>query len=126
MAFHRGGPPLYLATLNLPLSKNLPYNTVGFPGTIDEVGLWGMVLSAAEVTSLYDSGSGSTFPFASGGNIPPTAIAGINQFLNAWTTSTTLSGTGSDIEGTVASYAWTQTAGPTVGVIINPSRSTTM
>lgn len=34
-------------------------------GTIDEVGLWSRALSSAEVTSLYNGGSGLQYPFSS-------------------------------------------------------------
>lgn len=34
-----------------------------FDGTIDEVGYWSRVLSGAEITSLYNSGSGLAYPF---------------------------------------------------------------
>ena len=34
-----------------------------FNGIIDEVGIWTRVLTATEVTSLYNSGSGNTYPF---------------------------------------------------------------
>lgn len=34
-----------------------------FPGYIDEVGIWGKVLTQAEITELYNSGSGKTYPF---------------------------------------------------------------
>jgi hypothetical protein len=34
-----------------------------FDGDIDEIGIWGRVLTASERTELYDSGSGVTYPF---------------------------------------------------------------
>jgi hypothetical protein len=34
-----------------------------FNGRIDEVGIWSRVLTAAEITQLYNSGSGLTYPF---------------------------------------------------------------
>lgn len=34
-----------------------------FPGYIDEVGTWGKVLTQAEVTELWNSGTGKTYPF---------------------------------------------------------------
>src|ERR1019366_4051939 len=65
------------------------------------------------------------YPFGGVVNIPPVANAGPNQNLPAGTTSTTLSGSGTDADGTVVGYAWTQTAGPTAGVTINPTTSAT-
>lgn len=46
-------------------------------------------------------------------NAPPVANAGNDQTVNAGA-SVTLQGTGSDANGTISSYAWTQTAGPVV------------
>ena len=34
-----------------------------FDGVIDEVGLWSKVLSATEITDLYNSGAGFAYPF---------------------------------------------------------------
>src|ERR1035441_4923602 len=65
------------------LGKNLPSNTAGFPGTIDEVGVWNRVLTSSEVTSLYNTGTGFQYPFGSVINMPPVANAGTNQTLPA-------------------------------------------
>jgi hypothetical protein len=58
----------------------------------------------------------STWPTSGGeGNIAPTANAGPDQDSVTGGTVVTLNGTGSsDPDGTIASYLWTQTAGPTV------------
>jgi len=48
-------------------------------------------------------------------NVAPTANAGANQAVNE-STPVTLSGSGTDVDGTIASYAWTQTGGPTVAL----------
>lgn len=46
--------------------QNLPTDS-WFDGLIDEVGLWmGKALSDAEITSLYNSGSGLAYPFTTG------------------------------------------------------------
>src|ERR1039457_1855280 len=83
-----------------------------FQGTIDEVGAWSRALTPAEVASLYNTGAGSPYPFYPGGTLPPTASAGPSQNLSAGITSTTLSGSGTDADGVVVGYAWTQTGGP--------------
>jgi hypothetical protein len=36
-----------------------------FKGVLDELGIWGRTLSAEEITSLYNSGGGVTYPFSS-------------------------------------------------------------
>src|SRR5665213_1788159 len=117
--------PTAFSNFDFGLGKNLPSNTAGFPGTIDEVGVWGRVLSATEVMALYNAGAGVAYPFNGGTNTPPTASAGTSQSLPVNTTSTTLNGTGNSAGGTITNYAWVQTAGPTSGIIINPATSTT-
>jgi hypothetical protein len=97
--------PTVFSTYDFGLGKNLPTNTAGFAGTIDEAGVWGRALTAAEVTSLYSSGTGNQYPFGGVPNIPPVAIAGPNQNLSAGITTTTLSGSGTDADGVVVSYA---------------------
>jgi len=46
-------------------------------------------------------------------NNTPTADAGPNQILTLPTNSTNLDGTGTDTDGTIVSYVWTQISGPT-------------
>lgn len=46
-------------------------------------------------------------------NAAPTANAGVDQTVEPFTT-VTLTGSGTDTDGTIASYAWTQTSGTTV------------
>ena len=48
-------------------------------------------------------------------NQPPVANAGIDQSINE-NTSVTLSGTGTDSDGTISGYAWMQIAGPVVAM----------
>lgn len=38
-----------------------------FDGIIDELGIWGRVLTAAEITELYNSGAGRDYAYISGG-----------------------------------------------------------
>jgi hypothetical protein len=58
-------------------------------------------------------------------NVPPTASAGPDQTLLLPTNNTILNGTGTDTDGTIASYAWTKIAGPAAGVIGTPTSATT-
>jgi hypothetical protein len=46
-----------------------------YSGSIDEVGIWSRALTAAEVTSLYNSGNG--LPYSSFGGTVPTAPSGL-------------------------------------------------
>ena len=54
-------------------------------------------------------------------NISPTANAGSNQTINLPVNTTTLSGSGSDPDGTIASYQWAVISGPAGSVINNPA-----
>jgi hypothetical protein len=59
-----------------------------------------------------DSG-GTTSPPAPPANVAPTADAGTDQTVDE-NAAVTLAGSGSDTDGTIASYSWEQTAGTTV------------
>lgn len=63
---------------------------------------------------------------AGGGNQPPTANAGADQNLAAGTTSTTLSGSGSDPNGTAVTFAWTKVSGPAATIASPASASTSV
>jgi hypothetical protein len=64
--------------------------------------------------------SGGTSP-----NLSPTANAGADQTITLPTTTATLSGTGLDLDGTIASYLWTKVSGPTGGAITTPAAAST-
>lgn len=49
-------------------SGNLMEATDYFDGFIDEVGIWSRAISSAEVTELYNSGTGLSYPFSASGN----------------------------------------------------------
>ena len=59
------------------------------------------------------------------GNISPIANAGSDQIITLPLNSVTLSGSGSDADGTIVGYAWTQISGPSGYNIVNPTSSTT-
>jgi ribosomal protein L14 len=58
-------------------------------------------------------------------NQPPTADAGNNIIITLPTNSTTLTGTGTDPDGTIVSYAWTKISGPASFTIVSPNTATT-
>jgi ribosomal protein L14 len=58
-------------------------------------------------------------------NQPPAANAGIDINLTLPNNSTTLSGSGSDVDGTIASYAWSRVSGPTTFNLGSPNAATT-
>ena len=52
-------------------------------------------------------------------NIPPVANAGPDQTITLPVNSITLSGSGSDVDGTVVGYSWTKISGPSSYNIVN-------
>src|SRR5678816_4142432 len=58
-------------------------------------------------------------------NQVPTANAGNDINLTLPNNSTTLSGSGSDVDGTIASYAWSRVSGPTTFNLGSPNAATT-
>ncbi|MEI9913340.1 MAG: T9SS type A sorting domain-containing protein [Bacteroidota bacterium] len=58
-------------------------------------------------------------------NQAPTANAGNNIVLTLPTNSTTLTGSGADADGTIASYAWTRVSGPTTFTFGTANAATT-
>ncbi len=59
------------------------------------------------------------------GNQPPTANAGTNQTIQLPISTATLSGTGTDADGTISSYAWTYVSGPSGSTIATPNAAST-
>ncbi|MFL5786921.1 MAG: PKD domain-containing protein [Flavisolibacter sp.] len=58
-------------------------------------------------------------------NIPPAANAGANQTITLPTNSTVLNGSGTDQDGTIASYQWTFVSGPATCTLNNPNTAQT-
>jgi hypothetical protein len=58
-------------------------------------------------------------------NIAPTANAGADQTITLPTNSGTLTGSGTDADGTIAAYHWTKIAGPNAGTITNTASAIT-
>jgi ribosomal protein L14 len=58
-------------------------------------------------------------------NLAPTANAGTDQTLTLPTNSTTLTGSGTDPDGTIASYAWARVSGPTTFTLGSAGAATT-
>ncbi len=60
-----------------------------------------------------------------GANTPPTANAGPDQSITLPINSVSLSGTGTDPDGTIVAYLWTKISGPAAGTITNPANAAT-
>ncbi|MEJ0083041.1 MAG: PKD domain-containing protein [Puia sp.] len=58
-------------------------------------------------------------------NNPPVVNAGADQTIQLPTSTVSLTGTGTDADGTIASYAWTKSSGPAGGTITTPATATT-
>jgi ribosomal protein L14 len=58
-------------------------------------------------------------------NLPPSANAGSDRSITLPTSYTTLTGSGSDIGGTITGYQWTKISGPSGASIVNPASATT-
>jgi hypothetical protein len=58
-------------------------------------------------------------------NIPPTANAGTDQTITLPTNSANLSGSGTDADGSISSYQWSQISGPSTTTINNSSSAST-
>ena len=58
-------------------------------------------------------------------NQPPIANAGANINITLPANSTTLSGSGTDADGTVTSYQWTKISGPSQFTIVSPAAAKT-
>lgn len=58
-------------------------------------------------------------------NVSPTANAGNDITLTLPVNSTTLSGSGNDTDGSIASYAWARVSGPTTYTLGSPNSATT-
>src|SRR5690606_42036126 len=57
-------------------------------------------------------------------NIPPTANAGANKTITLPENSVVLSGSGTDVDGTISSYKWTKKSGPTSYNIVRSEEHT--
>src|SRR5665811_491945 len=60
-----------------------------------------------------------------GGNQSPTANGGSDQTITLPTSTMTLSGSGTDADGSISSYNWTKISGPSTGTITNAASSAT-
>ena len=58
-------------------------------------------------------------------NIPPVANAGADQAITLPVNTVTLTGSGSDSDGTIAGYQWTKISGPSSYNIVNPTSAVT-
>lgn len=114
-----GSPTNYTSSGNITSNPNLngSYQPTGAP-----------LVDAGIITGLPYNGAAPDIGFfetgGAPGNLPPTANAGTNQALPAGTTSATLTGSGSDADGTVTGYSWVKLSGPSC-TITTPENAAT-
>lgn len=61
-----------------------------------------------------------------GANTAPTANAGSDKAITLPTSTTTLTGSGSDADGSITKYNWTVVSGPVTPTIVTPTQATTV
>ena len=78
-------------------------------------------------TNIQLTGTPSFFTETAGtnGNQNPVSNAGNDQTITLPTNTATLNGSGSDPDGSISSYAWTQISGPSAAGISSPSQGST-
>ncbi len=59
-------------------------------------------------------------------NVVPVADAGTPKSITLPTNSVTLTGTGTDADGTIVAYLWSQKSGPAASTIVNPGSPSTV
>ncbi|MEO8109629.1 MAG: PKD domain-containing protein [Ginsengibacter sp.] len=59
-------------------------------------------------------------------NIPPVANAGVDKSITLPSNSVTLTGSGTDADGTIVSYSWAKISGSSGGNIVSPTSATTV
>ena len=59
-------------------------------------------------------------------NIAPVANAGIDQTITLPTSSATLTGSGTDADGTIVGYSWKQISGPSASRLVSPNSAGTI
>jgi len=98
-----------------PVTLSLPYNYI-------------------DITGASFNGSITLQPYTSAvlikngaitGNVAPKANAGADTTITLPATTVTLKGSGTDANGTIASYQWSQLSGPSTGSIASPAAATT-
>jgi hypothetical protein len=87
--------------------------------------------TATETTGTSNSLPADPLPrafivYSPASNVPPVADAGTDQNITLPIASVTLNGSGStDPDGTISTYAWVKTSGPSTYNIVSPSSATT-
>ncbi len=87
-------------------------------------GVYVFRLTATDDDGDIDSNDATVTVNPAAANQLPTANAGGNKNLVLPTNSTSLAGSGSDPDGSIATYAWTKQSGPATGTLTNQNTPT--
>lgn len=104
------------ATFSASTSLTTNINNLTIAGTY--------VIKFTATDNLGASSSDFMQVFVAAANIAPVANAGVDQIITLPTNTATLVGSGSDVDGTITTYAWIKLSGP-AGSITSPSSATT-
>lgn len=128
------GAPTYASTVGTTLNPDGYFLASGSLGKGRAISLPGFNTGAGVDVGAYHATAKLEFGVtAYTGTTPPppinqlpTATANVNpSTITLPTNSTTLSGTGTDIDGTIIAYSWTRQSGPTQFSISSPNAVTT-
>ncbi|MEO7990609.1 MAG: PKD domain-containing protein [Chryseolinea sp.] len=89
------------------------------------VGSYSFTLTVTDNTGLIGTDQVVVTVLALPPNNPPTANAGSDKSITLPTSSVSIVGSGTDSDGSVASYAWTQSSGPSTATITPPNAGST-
>ena len=78
-----------------------------------------------QLTVTDNSGASSTDIVQVTVNLAPVANAGADKLVNLPINTVTIIGSGTDADGTIATYAWIKLSGPASGTIVSPGAATT-
>ncbi len=117
-------------SINVPNNGSLEYNASSAPRVVSFSGLskkdvFGNVYNNSATIPAWSSKVLIPNGTAPTSNKAPLANAGTDIVITLPTSSVTLSGTGTDTDGTIASYAWTKISGPSAGTILSPTAANT-
>jgi hypothetical protein len=89
------------------------------------VGSYVFKLTVTDNDGLTGSDTVTVTVSQGGGNTAPRANAGADQTIKLPSTSATLSGSGTDTDGTITKYQWTQVSGPSTATFESPTQAST-
>jgi gliding motility-associated-like protein len=99
---------------NIPTLLNSAAATVSVSSLVE--GTYTLRLTVTDNSSATSSDEVKIIVNPAVVNVPPVANAGGDKTINLPTNSTSLTGSGSDTDGSIASYSWTKTSGPAVTI----------